>query len=126
MLAGVNLIANAVGATLGPKGRNVLMEPLASWHPPIISKDGVTVAREIYVSNQFQDVAIQALKKIAMNCNDSAGLFLHFLYIVFIFFGFIHFFKCFTKAFLSFFLCEFAYCETIILATLPYTLFHKV
>ncbi|MFO7704560.1 MAG: chaperonin GroEL, partial [Halopseudomonas sp.] len=71
MLAGVNVLADAVKATLGPKGRNVLIE--RSYGAPIITKDGVTVAKEIELKDKFENMGAQLVKDVASRANDDAG-----------------------------------------------------
>jgi len=62
MLNGVNILANAVKVTLGPKGRNVLIEK--SFGAPVITKDGVTVAKEIEVKDKFENMGAQMVKEL--------------------------------------------------------------
>jgi chaperonin GroEL len=71
ILAGVNILADAVKVTLGPKGRNVLIEK--SYGAPIITKDGVTVAKEIKVKNKFENMGAQMVKEVASKTSDVAG-----------------------------------------------------
>jgi len=71
MMQGVNILANAVKVTLGPKGRNVAIEK--SFGAPRITKDGVTVAKEIDLSNKYQNVGAQLMKSVASKTNDIAG-----------------------------------------------------
>lgn len=71
ILEGVNTLANAVGATLGPKGRNVVVEK--SFGAPRITKDGVTVAKEIELKDRFENLGAQAIKEVASKTNDVAG-----------------------------------------------------
>ncbi|WP_339665013.1 chaperonin GroEL [uncultured Pseudomonas sp.] len=71
MLDGVNTLANAVKATLGPKGRNVLIE--RSYGAPLITKDGVTVAKEIELKDRFENMGAQLVKDVASRANDDAG-----------------------------------------------------
>jgi len=71
MLKGVNLLANAVKETLGPKGRNVLLEK--SWGAPTVTKDGVTVAKEIELTDKFQNIGAQMVKEVATKTSDAAG-----------------------------------------------------
>ncbi|MEE9608574.1 MAG: chaperonin GroEL, partial [Myxococcota bacterium] len=71
MLAGVNLLANAVRVTLGPKGRNVVLEK--SFGSPTVTKDGVTVAKEIEVEDRFENMGVQMLKEVASKTSDVAG-----------------------------------------------------
>ena len=71
MLKGVNILADAVKVTLGPKGRNVLLEK--SWGAPKISKDGVTVAKEIDLKDRFENIGAQMVKEVASRTSDVAG-----------------------------------------------------
>ena len=71
MLKGVNILANAVKETLGPKGRNVLIEK--SWGAPTVTKDGVTVAKEIQLEEKFQNLGAQMVKEVASKTSDTAG-----------------------------------------------------
>jgi len=71
ILEGVDIIANAVKITLGPKGRNVVIEK--SFGSPRITKDGVTVAKEIELSDRFQNLGAQMIKEVASKTNDTAG-----------------------------------------------------
>lgn len=71
ILAGVDIIANAVKVTLGPKGRNVVIEK--SFGAPRITKDGVTVAKEIELSDKFENLGAQMIKEVASKTNDIAG-----------------------------------------------------
>ena len=71
MMRGVDILADAVKITLGPKGRNVLIEK--SWGSPKISKDGVTVAKEIELEDKFENMGAQLLKEAATKTNDVAG-----------------------------------------------------
>ncbi len=71
MLAGVNVLANAVKETLGPRGRNVLIEK--SWGAPLVTKDGVTVAKEIELKDKFQNLGAQMVKEVASKTSDAAG-----------------------------------------------------
>ena len=68
---GVDIIANAVKVTLGPKGRNVVIEK--SFGAPRITKDGVTVAKEIELADRFQNMGAQMIKEVASRTNDTAG-----------------------------------------------------
>ncbi|HMB77467.1 MAG TPA: TCP-1/cpn60 chaperonin family protein, partial [Kiloniellaceae bacterium] len=63
MLKGINTLANAVKITLGPKGRNVIIDK--SWGAPRITKDGVTVAKEIELSDHFENMGAQMVKEVA-------------------------------------------------------------
>ena len=71
MLRGVNTLANAVKATLGPKGRNVVLEK--SYGAPTITKDGVSVAKEIELADKFENMGAQMLKEVASKTSDNAG-----------------------------------------------------
>jgi chaperonin GroEL len=71
ILEGVDIIANAVKVTLGPKGRNVVIEK--SFGAPRITKDGVTVAKEIELADKFQNLGAQMIKEVASKTNDIAG-----------------------------------------------------
>ncbi len=71
MLRGVNILANAVKATLGPKGRNVVLEK--SYGAPTITKDGVSVAKEIELADKFENMGAQMVKEVASKTSDVAG-----------------------------------------------------
>ena len=71
LLAGVNKMANAVRVTLGPKGRNVLIEK--SFGAPLVTKDGVTVAKEIELENKLENMGAQMVKEVASKTSDVAG-----------------------------------------------------
>jgi chaperonin GroEL len=71
MLRGVNILADAVKVTLGPKGRNVVIDK--SFGAPRITKDGVTVAKEIELSDKFENMGAQMVKEVASRTNDEAG-----------------------------------------------------
>ncbi len=71
MLRGVNVLANAVKATLGPKGRNVVLEK--SFGAPTITKDGVSVAKEIELADKFENMGAQMVKEVASKTSDVAG-----------------------------------------------------
>ena len=71
MLKGVDVLADAVRETLGPRGRNVLIEK--SWGAPAVTKDGVTVAKEITLENKFQNIGAQMVKEVASHTSDTAG-----------------------------------------------------
>src|SRR5690349_21105967 len=71
MLRGVDVLANAVKVTLGPKGRNVVIEK--SFGAPRSTKDGVTVAKEIELEDKFENMGAQMLKEVASKTNDTAG-----------------------------------------------------
>src|SRR6478672_10810581 len=68
---GVDTLANAVKVTLGPRGRNVVIEK--SWGAPTVTKDGVTVAKEIEIENKFQNMGAQMVKEVASKTSDVAG-----------------------------------------------------
>src|SRR5258706_8844331 len=68
---GVNALANAVKVTLGPKGRNVIIAK--SFGSPTVTKDGVTVAKEIELSNKFENMGAQMVKEVASKTSDKAG-----------------------------------------------------
>ncbi len=71
ILNGVNALANAVKVTLGPKGRNVVIQK--SFGAPHITKDGVTVAKEIELENNFENMGAQMVKEVAQKTNEDAG-----------------------------------------------------
>ncbi|MBR6976356.1 MAG: chaperonin GroEL, partial [Ottowia sp.] len=71
MVEGVNVLANAVKATLGPKGRNVVLE--RSFGAPTITKDGVSVAKEIELKDKLQNMGAQMIKEVASKTSDAAG-----------------------------------------------------
>jgi chaperonin GroEL len=71
ILAGVKTLADSVTVTLGPKGRNVLIEK--SWGAPVVTKDGVTVAKEIELSDKFENIGAQMVKEVASKTSDVAG-----------------------------------------------------
>src|SRR3982751_4611707 len=71
MLRGVETLANAVKVTLGPKGRNVVLEK--SFGAPRITKDGVTVAKEIELADKFENMGAQMVREVASKTNDIAG-----------------------------------------------------
>ena len=71
MFKGVNVLANAVKATLGPKGRNAVLEK--SFGAPTITKDGVSVAKEIELKDRFENMGAQMVKEVASNTSDEAG-----------------------------------------------------
>jgi len=68
---GLNALANAVKVTLGPRGRNVVLD--RSWGAPTITKDGVTVAKEIELENHFANMGAQMVKEVASKTSDVAG-----------------------------------------------------
>jgi len=71
MLRGVNILANAVRVTLGPKGRNVVLGK--KFGSPVITKDGVTVAKEIDLQDRYENVGAQMVREVAVKTNDTAG-----------------------------------------------------
>src|SRR6187455_2524923 len=71
MLRGVSMLADAVTVTLGPKGRNVVIEK--SWGAPTVTKDGVTVAKEIQLEDKFENMGAQMVKEVASKTSDIAG-----------------------------------------------------
>src|SRR5262245_50981564 len=71
MLKGVDLLADAVRVTLGPKGRNVVIDK--SFGAPRITKDGVTVAKEIELEDKFENMGAQMVREVASRTNDEAG-----------------------------------------------------
>src|ERR1700712_4520028 len=71
MVKGVNILANAVKATLGPKGRNAVLDK--SFGAPTITKDGVSVAKEIELKDKFENMGAQMVKEVASNTSDEAG-----------------------------------------------------
>src|SRR5256712_4587773 len=71
ILYGVNTLADAVKVTLGPRGRNVVIEK--SWGAPTVTKDGVTVAKEIELENRFENMGAQMVKEVASKTSDVAG-----------------------------------------------------
>ncbi len=71
MMRGVDILAEAVKVTLGPKGRNVVIDK--SFGAPRITKDGVTVAKEIELSDKFENMGAQMVKEVASKANDQAG-----------------------------------------------------
>jgi len=71
VLRGVNILADAVKVTLGPKGRNVILEK--SFGSPIVTKDGVTVAKEIDLEDKFENMGAQMVKEVASKTSDTAG-----------------------------------------------------
>ena len=68
---GLNILANTVKVTLGPRGRNVVCE--RSWGAPTVTKDGVTVAKEVELDNRFQNMGAQMVKEVASKTSDIAG-----------------------------------------------------
>src|SRR5215510_2040357 len=71
ILHGVNLLADAVKVTLGPKGRNVVIEK--SFGSPVVTKDGVTVAKEIELHDKFENMGAQMVREVASKTSDKAG-----------------------------------------------------
>ena len=71
MIKGVNILANAVKATLGPKGRNAVLDK--SFGAPTVTKDGVSVAKEIELKDKFENMGAQMVKEVASNTSDEAG-----------------------------------------------------
>ena len=71
ILSGVNILADAVSVTLGPRGRNVVLEK--SWGSPTVTKDGVTVAKEIELEDKFENMGAQMVKEVASKTSDVAG-----------------------------------------------------
>lgn len=71
MIDGVNVLANAVKVTLGPKGRNVVIDK--SFGAPTITKDGVSVAKEIELEDKFENMGAQLVREVASKTNDVAG-----------------------------------------------------
>jgi len=71
MIRGVDILADSVKVTLGPKGRNVVLD--RSYGAPRITKDGVTVAKEIELSDKFENMGAQMVREVASRTSDSAG-----------------------------------------------------
>src|SRR5574344_3062819 len=71
IVEGVNVLANAVKTTLGPKGRNVVLE--RSFGAPTVTKDGVSVAKEIELKDKFENIGAQLVKEVASKTSDNAG-----------------------------------------------------
>jgi len=71
ILKGVNILAEAVKVTLGPRGRNVVIEK--SFGAPTVTKDGVTVAKEVELENKFENMGAQMVKEVASKTSDDAG-----------------------------------------------------
>ena len=71
MVKGVNVLANAVKVTLGPKGRNVVLDK--SFGAPTVTKDGVSVAKEIELDDKFENMGAQMVKEVASQTSDVAG-----------------------------------------------------
>ena len=72
MAAGVNVLANAVKVTLGPKGRNVILDK-GTFGPPVVTKDGVTVAKDVELSDKLENMGAQLVKEVASKTGDEAG-----------------------------------------------------
>ena len=71
ILRGVNILADVVKVTLGPKGRNVILEK--SFGSPTVTKDGVTVAKEVELEDRFENMGAQMVKEVASKTSDTAG-----------------------------------------------------
>ena len=71
LLQGVNVLADAVKVTLGPKGRNVILDK--SFGAPTVTKDGVSVAKEVELEDKFENMGAQMVKEVASKTNDEAG-----------------------------------------------------
>ena len=71
LLSGVQKLAKAVTSTLGPRGRNAVLDK--GWGAPTITKDGVTVAKEIELSDKFENMGAQMVREVASRTNDEAG-----------------------------------------------------
>src|SRR4051794_19797407 len=71
LLAGVDQLAEAVKSTLGPKGRNVILEKITG--SPVVTNDGVTIAREVHLRDQFENMGAQLVKEAAIQTNDMVG-----------------------------------------------------
>ena len=71
LMAGVDQLAEAVKSTLGPKGRNVILEKITG--SPVVTNDGVTIAREIYLKNQFENMGARLVKEAAIKTNNVVG-----------------------------------------------------
>ena len=71
MLAGVNVLADAVRVTLGPKGRNVVLDK--AFGAPTVTKDGVSVAKEVELKDKFENMGAQMVKEVASKSSDEAG-----------------------------------------------------
>ena len=71
MVKGINILANAVKVTLGPKGRNVVLEK--SFGAPTVTKDGVSVAKEIELEDKFENMGAQLVKEVSSKTSDAAG-----------------------------------------------------
>src|SRR5438309_9257542 len=71
ILAGVNLLADAARVTLGPRGRNVMLQK--SWGAPTVTKDGVTVVKEIELEDRFENMGAKLIREVAQKTSDVAG-----------------------------------------------------
>src|SRR3989338_8330671 len=71
LVRGVNILANTVKITLGPKGRNVVLD--RGYGAPTITKDGVTVAKEIELEDKFENIGVELVKEVASKTNDVVG-----------------------------------------------------
>ena len=71
ILRGVNILANTVKVTLGPRGRNVMLSK--KWGSPVITKDGVTVAKEIELKDKSEDIGARMVREVASKTSDIAG-----------------------------------------------------
>ena len=71
MLRGIGILADAVTVTLGPRGRNVVLEK--SWGAPTVTKDGVTVAKEVELPDKFENMGAQMVKEVASQTSEKAG-----------------------------------------------------
>ncbi|WP_034432432.1 TCP-1/cpn60 chaperonin family protein, partial [Candidatus Contendibacter odensensis] len=71
MVRGINVLANAVKVTLGPRGRNVLLDK--AFGAPTVTKDGVSVAKEIELEDKFENMGAQMVKEVASKTSDVAG-----------------------------------------------------
>src|SRR5579872_7488752 len=71
LLAGITKLARAVKSTLGPRGRNAVLDK--SWGAPTVTKDGVTVAEEVELENPYENMAAQLVKEVASKTSDAAG-----------------------------------------------------
>ncbi|MDR2861371.1 MAG: chaperonin GroEL, partial [Syntrophobacterales bacterium] len=71
IMKGVDTLANAVKVTMGPRGRNVVLDK--SWGGPVITKDGVTVAREVTLEDRFENMGAQMVKEVASKTSDAVG-----------------------------------------------------
>src|SRR5664279_795669 len=71
LLKGVDMLANAVKVTLGPRGRNVVLEK--SWGSPLVTKDGVTVAKEVELEDKMENLGAKMVKEVASKTSDVAG-----------------------------------------------------